>query len=448
MSSILTNNSAMVALQTLKTINKNLAMVQGEISTGKSVADASDNSAVWAISKVMESDVKGFKAIADSLALGESTVAVARSAAETVTDLLTDIKGKIVAAQEENVDRAKIQDDINALIGQVQSVTAAAQFNGLNLVDGSITDTNSNTEVGIDVLSSLNRDANGNVVAANIGIDAQNLSTNAGTALSIGSTATADAANMQVNGADVTADAEGNFTATFAANDGTADGGLDYLQINAFDFLENDGGDEGTTALAKETAGVDNTNDGGLVEGDIITLRIGNVEGSYVVQTGDTGAALAAGLKNGMLAAGLDEASFNIQATAAGALTVENLTNNATTDMEFSMSRGTGALSDLTSVDVTTTAGAASALVDVETMIQSSIDAAASFGSSQSRIETQTSFISNLTDSLRSGIGAMVDADMEEASARLQALQTQQQLGVQALSIANQAPQTILQLFR
>jgi flagellin-like hook-associated protein FlgL len=51
-------------------------------------------------------------------------------------------------------------------------------------------------------------------------------------------------------------------------------------------------------------------------------------------------------------------------------------------------------------------------------------------------------------DALKNGIGAMVDADMEEASARLQALQVQQQLGIQALSIANQAPQNILSLFR
>ena len=58
MSSILTNNSAMVALQTLKSVNKNLAQTQSEISTGKSVATAKDNSAVWAISKVMDSDVQ------------------------------------------------------------------------------------------------------------------------------------------------------------------------------------------------------------------------------------------------------------------------------------------------------------------------------------------------------------------------------------------------------
>ena len=78
MSSILTNNSAMVALQTLKSVNSNLQQTQSEISTGKSVSSARDNSAVWAISKVMESDVKGFKGISDSLNLGQSTVAVAR----------------------------------------------------------------------------------------------------------------------------------------------------------------------------------------------------------------------------------------------------------------------------------------------------------------------------------------------------------------------------------
>ena len=108
MSSILTNSSSMVALQTLRGINSNLMKTQDEISTGRSVASARDNSAVWAISKVMEADVKGFKGISASLSLGESTVAVARQAAETVTDLLTEIKGKIVAAQEDNVDRGKI----------------------------------------------------------------------------------------------------------------------------------------------------------------------------------------------------------------------------------------------------------------------------------------------------------------------------------------------------
>ena len=99
MSSILTNNGAMVALQTMKSINKNMGQVQAEISTGKAVGSAKDNAAVWAISKTMESDVSGFKAISDSLSLGSSTIAVARSASEQITNLLKEVKGKVVNSQ-------------------------------------------------------------------------------------------------------------------------------------------------------------------------------------------------------------------------------------------------------------------------------------------------------------------------------------------------------------
>ncbi|MFN3606685.1 MAG: flagellin, partial [Cypionkella sp.] len=168
MSSILTNNSAMVALQTMKKINMNMAQTQSEISTGKSVANAKDNAAVWAISKVMESDVKGFKGISDSLALGSSTVAVAREASETVTELLTEMKGKIVAAQEGNVDRGKIQTDVAKLREQIGSVVGAAQFNGLNLVNGT-------AGASVNVLSSLDRSASG-VTASAISVTTQNLS--------------------------------------------------------------------------------------------------------------------------------------------------------------------------------------------------------------------------------------------------------------------------------
>src|SRR5690606_5330471 len=183
MSSILTNSSSMVALQTLKGINSNLSKVQSEISTGKSVASAKDNAAVWAISKVMEADVKSFKGISDSLALGESTVAVARKAAETVTDLLTQMKGKIVAAQESNVDRGKIQTDIAALRDQINSVVGAAQFNGLNLVNG--------TNTTVDVLASLDRQADGTVATSSISVTAQNLSTGGYTAANVFSASTA-----------------------------------------------------------------------------------------------------------------------------------------------------------------------------------------------------------------------------------------------------------------
>ena len=107
-----------------------------------------------------------------------------------------------------------------------------------------------------------------------------------------------------------------------------------------------------------------------------------------------------------------------------------------------------GGLFGLQNINVTTDEGASAALDNIDTFLNTAIDAAASFGSDQSRIELQSGFISKLTDSLKVGIGSLVDADLEAASARLQALQVQQQLGIQSLSIANQAPQSILSLFR
>ena len=401
MSSILTNTSAMVALQTMKGINASLNKTQSDISTGKSVATAKDNAAVWAISKVMESDVEGFKGISDSLSVGSATLTVARQASESVTKLLTEVKGKIVASQAENVDRTKIQTDIDALTAQIESVVGAAQFNGLNLVDGS--------QTSVNVLASLDRSQSG-VTSSNITVQAQNLSTDAGAALTAGG-GTLSAANV-VTGTPVT--------------------------LNAFAFQ----GGAGALAADAPTA-VPGTLTA-LIAGDSISLNIGTVTGSYVVQQGDTADALVAGLKSSLSTNGLSDSDFTLS-LGTGALTVANNTN-VSTAISVSATRGTGALSGLNSIDVVN--AAPTALTNIEAMLQTSIDAAASFGSTQKRIDIQNEFVGQLTDALKTGIGVMVDTDMEEASARLQALQVQQQLATQALSIANQQPQGLLSLFR
>jgi len=417
MSSILTNNSAMVALQTLKSINAGLAGTQNEISTGKSIATAKDNAAIWAISKVMESDVESFKGIADSLSLGQSTVAVARQGAETITDLLTQMKGKIVAAQEDNVDRGKLQEDIVALRDQIASVVSAAQFNGLNLLDGSQTGFNVDGNVGVNILASLDRDAAGGVSVSNIGVEAQDLSNTAGATLT--SAAAVDIATITENG---------------GANDTTT-----------FSVTNIQGG--GVALARSDPSAAPATVNNGFIEGDTVRLTIGSITGSYTIRTGDDAAAIVTGIRDGLRAAGIDETSFGLTLNA-GTLEVENLTNVAGIAASVQTTRGTGAMAQLDSLNVSTEAGATAALGSIEGMIQASIDAAAAFGSAQGRIDTQSEFVSKLTDALKSGIGAMVDADMEEASARLQALQVQQQLAVQALSIANQSPQTLLALFR
>ncbi|MEY8828106.1 flagellin [Sedimentitalea sp. XS_ASV28] len=274
MSSILTNNSAMVALQTLKSINSNLAKTQDQISTGKDVGSAKDNSAIWAISKVMESDVSGFQAVSDSLALGESTVAVASAGAEQITNVLSDMKEKVVAATGENVDYTKLAADINESIAQVTSIINASQFNGMNLLN--------DDGVDLTVTSSIDRDNTGAITVSEI-------------------------------------------------------------TVAAVDFTSN---------------------------------------------------------------------------------------------------------LDLSDIDVSDATTAAASITALEAHIQTAVDGAAALGASAKRISDQNVFVGKVMDAMKSGIGSLVDADMEAASARLQALQTQQQLGVQALSIANQAPQTILSLFR
>ncbi len=404
MSSILTNTSAMVALQTLKSINTGLEKTQNEISTGKNIASAKDNSAIWAISKVMESDVLGFKAITDSLSLGESTVAVAQTAAETITDLLGEIKQKVVAAQGDNVDRTKLNDDIDALKEQIESVVSAAQFNGLNLIDSTGT---------TDVLASLDRAATGAVSANYITVDRQNLATGGYTARVVFDVG---AGTASVAGSGDT------FVATLDAG-----GGSDSIDV------------------------VDN----GLVAGESVAITIGDQTASYTVNANDLAAPgntpadiVATNLKAQIEAFGIADLEVIYDSTAPGRLA---FTNNGTTALsvvgQFG-DEGSGGLANLTTIDATNTATLSAQLSTMETLISTAIDAGAAFGSVGNQIQVQMDFVSKLTDSMRSGIGALVDADMEEASAKLQALQVQQQLGIQALSIANQAPQNVLSLFR
>lgn len=402
MTSILTNTSSMVALQTLRSVTQNLSKTQAEISTGKSVGSARDNSAIWAISKVMEADVKGFKGISDSLSLGESTVAVARQASETVTDLLTEIKGKIVAAQQSNVDRSKIQTDVDVLRSQINTVVGSAQFNGLNLVNGS--------QTSVDVLASLDRQSNGTVATSSITVNAQNLSTGAYVA-------------KNVLGASTGVSANGD-TAGFKLDNATGTGTVVI--------------DDAATSFAA---------------GDKMSITIGGKTASYTVSAADVAATttsdlVAVGLKNAVDSLGISGLTVDYDSGTPGTLA---FTNASTKDLSVSAqfkNAGSGGMAALSAIDVSTGAGATAALGNIESLIQTGINAAAEFGSAQKRIDIQNTFVNKLSDSLKSGIGSLVDANMEEASARLQALQVQQQLGVQSLSIANQAPQSILSLFR
>ena len=431
MSSILTNNSAYVALETLRGINRDLAGVQSEISTGKKISSARDNSAIWAVATTIESDIGGFEQISDSLNLGTSSVGVARVASESITERLQDIKSRIVGAQEENVDRSKFQTEIEDLTAEITGIVNAAQFNGLNLIDGT-------SSADVSFLSSLDRDSSGTVTASSIAVSRQNLSlTNTGGTQSFGTT-----------------DIEDGQFATIAVNGNAATDAIHDDAANSVDGA-------GSTAVINIAGVADGAsyrivlNDADTADNE--TNTVGQRTFEFVASADDSANAVAANLATqisnffdatGVTNYDVSYADDNITITNNNTNANQDLNVTAQTSADGTAAVQSGGLGDLSNINVETDAGATSALTAIETLLTRSIDAAAEFGSSQSRLENQSEFVSQLTAALTTGVGSLVDSDLEAASAKLNALQVQQQLGTQALSIANQAPQQLLSLFR
>jgi len=413
------------------------------ISTGKKVANAKDNAAIYAISKVMESDVSAFKAVSETLSMAESTVGTAANGAKKIGELLVEIKGKITSASGDGIDQQKVQDDISAMVGQITNIVDSAQFNGVNLLDGS-----KDANGGFSALASLNRSADGSVNNDSISLATadSNLSTSSGTALAVGNAAAAvtgtevfNVGNQDNSGASGIA--AGAVTLTAADGTTTTDG----ITIGGFDFQDGAGATGGTVARAADAAGVDTTSTAALVAGDVMTIDIGNTQARYTIREGDTNGDVSSGLRTALLDAGLDTDKTSVGVDANGFLQISNLTTDDV-EVNISSARASGGLAGLDNLNVVSDLSGAQA--DIETFIQNVADAEATLGTTAKRLSIQNEFVSTQIDSFKQGIGALVDADMEETSARLQALQTQQQLGVQALSIANQAPQSILSLFR
>ncbi|WP_031238532.1 flagellin [Asticcacaulis sp. AC466] len=273
--SVHTNSSAMIALQNLNATNKGLEDAQQKISTGLAVSSAKDNASVYAIAQGQRADLGGLKAVTDSLNRASSIADVSLAAGESVSDLLNQLREKVVGAMDTSIDttsRMALSSDYKAILGQISHVVENATFNGSNIINGSLP--------------------------------------------------------------------------------------------NAIQFIANADANSVITLSVRTIS----------LGGPIITLSANST------LTTATGA--------GLLLAQLDSSINNLNA---------NL----------------GAL-----------------------------------GSQAKQIQGHLSFVSKLQDSITGGIGNLVDADMAKESSRLQALQVQQQLGTQALSIANQSPQQILSLFK
>ena len=272
--SVNTNTGAMVALQNLNSTNAELATAQTRINTGKRIASAKDNGAIWAIAQNQRATSGSLNAVRESLQRAQSTVDVAISAGESVSDILLQMKEKALSASDSSLDaasRTALNDDFKALRDQLAKAVTNAEFNGVNMVKAS----------GTTVAALANADGTSKITVA--------------------------AQSLALGGANVTVAAAGSI---------------------------------GTITLA--------------------TAMIATV-------------------------------------------------NTSITNVSTALSKlGTGSRS----------------------------------------LGSHMDFMSKLQDSIDAGVGNLVDADLAKESAKLQALQTKQQLGIQALSIANQGPQSLLGLFQ
>ncbi|MEQ8434913.1 MAG: flagellin [Oceanicaulis sp.] len=138
--SVNTNAGAMIALQNLNKSNMELREVQNRINTGLEVAGAKDNGGLFAIAQRMRSQVAGYGVVQQSLDRGDATLDVALAGGEAISDLLIEMKEKALAAADASLDtasRSALNEDFTALRDQIATIVSNAEFNGLNLIDGS-----------------------------------------------------------------------------------------------------------------------------------------------------------------------------------------------------------------------------------------------------------------------------------------------------------------------
>ena len=275
LNSVNTNKGAMIALQNLNSTNKDLGTVQNRVNTGLKIATAKDNGAIWAIAQNQRAESASLNSVISSLQRGQSVADVAMSAGTAISDILVQMKEKVLAATEAGLSTASKQalsDEYQSLRDQIDTIANNASFDGVNLIS-----------------------------------------------------------STGVNNASIKAIANADATAT--------------------------------------------------------------IDIDHVV---------------------LSKSNTKIAATLS---TLTGTVNSA---------------------DVK----------EIEDAIQDVSSALSKLGTGAKALDTHMTNVMKLQDTLDAGIGNLVDADLAKESAKLQALQTKQQLGVQALSIANQSSSVLLGLFR
>jgi len=431
MSSINTNASAMTALQSLNMTNKALETTQSRISTGLRVSQASDNAAYWSIATTMRSDNKAMSTVQDALGLGAATLDTAYTGMESAIETVDAIKQKLLAAKQPGVDKEKIQSEITQLQKQLESTAKASSFNGQNWLTN---DQSVGANGSASLVSSFTRDANNNVTVGTTDVDVSSVvlfdTRTSGTKAGIlDAQAAVDLTN---DGGLANGQAAGDGAGAAAAVTvfGDVSGGVTLDGDAKISFNLSVNGESHKITIDKQTVSdALNSTDGVIADADAMVTVLNRALSNAGLTSSDVAASVS-----------------------TNAVVLTNARGDAATD--------TLAVSDaaavedagyvaIGSIDITAAGVNLDELISgVDKQLAKMATAAADMGAIKSRIDMQKDFSSKLTDAIERGVGQLVDADMSKESARLSALQVQQQLGIQALSIANSNTQNILSLFR
>ncbi|XCD42477.1 flagellin [Candidatus Liberibacter asiaticus] len=451
MTSILTNHSAMSASQKLRDINYNLEVVQDRVSSGLRVSDAADNAAYWSIAQIMKSDNGALSAVSDAIGLGSSKVDIAKAGMSKAIDVMSTIKNKITAGVERGTDSKSIQSEITQLQSQLRDIARGSSFNGENWLR---TDLGSSTaSIAKSVIGSFIRDDNGKVQITTIDyyLDPETVLLDSSTdgteryslldrnhkikvepqvlkdidvsvydasgTISTKKFKLATTSGAWLKAANATFDqAKGIATipvplpaAPAAPNTTSGTSGSKSPSVAASaTYIRMGNSDIWVRATTKNSI----TSDPGYTNSTV--AKVGNTH--YYVDTESTT---------------LDSRKDLPKEIDSGySMVTLNITRHANTDAYNEKL----AMEEMVSF--------------IDTQIKCATAAAGKIGSISSRIHLQEDFIKLMRDAVEKGVGRLVDADMASESTRLSALQTQQQLAVQALSIVNNSTARILSLFR
>lgn len=392
--SVNTNAGALAALGNLSATSRSLDVTQQRITTGLEVASARDDAATFAIAQTLRGELSGYNAVNNSLDRAASELDVAIAGAEAISDLLIQLRELSVAGADSGLDassRTALNNKFVKVRDQIDSITNNASFNGRRLLDGS---------ANITAITDSTGDTSLSVAASDLSLSALDLEDSnlvtygtplaSGTAVSLASTSIAASSDAEFRAALVNAQ------------------------------TDNGGNFNGETIDA--TTGVTSNNVGGIPTVEFETgLR------SYL---GITGSDYVSGRVDG----------FAYDVTFSASTELYLVRDGASSYLVNGNPEGGGSADSAIASQGAVTA--------IDAAIEAVNDQLSVLGSTANRVELQQTFSSHLSDSINIGIGNLVDADLARESANLQAQQTKQQLGLQALSIANQAPQSVLSLFR